>query len=177
MAVFLSTYLNKVDKKGRVSVPSQFRAVLAKQSLEGTATGLVVFRSLKFSALEACSPEHMEKLAADLEQMDISAEERDLFEMTIFGDSVQLPMDAEGRILLPQDLMDHAGITEQASFVGRSKTFQIWEPGAFGPRGRSPRPEPRFRHLAQLDLVGPPRPPPRRRNEGRHDASSGRLHL
>jgi MraZ protein len=134
MAVFLSTYLNKVDKKGRVSVPSQFRAVLAKQSPEGVATGLVVFRSLQFSALEACSPEHMEKLAADLEQMDISAEERDLYEMTIFGDSVQLPIDGDGRILLPQDLMEYAGITEQASFVGRSKTFQIWEPGAYQAR-------------------------------------------
>src|SRR5687768_13231240 len=99
MAVFLSSYLNKVDKKGRVSVPAQFRAVLAKQSLEGSATGLVVFRSLKFSALEACSPEHMEKLAADLEQMDISPDERELYEMTIFGDSVQLQIDGDGRIL------------------------------------------------------------------------------
>src|SRR3954447_7566823 len=134
MAVFLSTYLNKVDKKGRVSVPSQFRAVLAKQSPEGVATGLVVFRSLKFSALEACSPEHMEKLAADLEQMNISAEERDLIETTIFGDSVQLPIDPEGRILLPKDLLDHASIGEEARFVGRGKIFQIWEPKAFDAR-------------------------------------------
>jgi MraZ protein len=134
MSVFLSSYLNKVDKKGRVSVPAQFRTVLAKQSLEGSATGLVVFRSLKFSALEACSPEHMEKLAADLEQMDISPDERELYEMTIFGDSVQLQIDGDGRILLPQNLLDYAGITEQASFVGIRKTFQIWEPNAYQTR-------------------------------------------
>jgi MraZ protein len=134
MAVFLSSYLNKVDKKGRVSVPAQFRTVLAEQSLKGSATGLVVFRSLKFSALEACSPEHMEKLAADLEQMDISPDERELYEMTIFGDSVQLQIDGDGRVLLPQNLLEYARITEQASFVGVRKTFQIWEPSAYEAR-------------------------------------------
>jgi len=139
MSVFLSAYTNKVDKKGRVSVPAPFRSVLAKQSSESTATGLVVFRSLKFSALEACSPEHMEKLAADLEQMDISAEERDLIETTIFGDSVQLPIDPEGRIILPKDLLDHAGIVEEARFVGRSKIFQIWEPQAFETHSKEAR--------------------------------------
>ena len=139
MSVFLSSYTNKVDKKGRVSVPAPFRGVLAKQSSEGTATGLVVFRSLQFSALEACSPEHMEKLAADLEQMDLSAEERDLIETTIFGDSVQLPIDPEGRILLPKDLLDHAGIVEEARFVGKSKIFQIWEPKAYDARSAEAR--------------------------------------
>ena len=138
MAVFLSTYLNKVDKKGRVSVPSQFRAVLAKQSLEGTATGLVVFRSLQFSALEACSPEHMEKLAADLEQMDISAEER------------RTHPAAAG----PDGLRRHHGT---GVFRRPQQDFPDLGAGRLsGPRGRSPRPEPRLRHLAQFDLVGPP---------------------
>jgi MraZ protein len=139
MSVFLSSYTNKVDKKGRVSVPAPFRGVLAKHSSESTATGLVVFRSLQFSALEACSPEHMEKLAADLEQMDISAEERDLIETTLFADSVQLPIDPDGRILLPKDLLDHAGIGEEARFVGRGKIFQIWEPKAFDARSAEVR--------------------------------------
>ncbi|EWY37517.1 MraZ family transcriptional regulator [Skermanella stibiiresistens SB22] len=134
MAIFLSSYLNKVDKKGRVSVPASFRGVLAKDSPEGVATSVIVFRSLQFSALEACSPEHMDRLAETLDQMDITPEERDLYQVAIFADSVQLQIDGEGRVLLPQDLMDFTGITEQASFVANNKTFQIWEPSAHAAR-------------------------------------------
>jgi MraZ protein len=158
MSVFLSSYLNKVDKKGRMSVPAQFRTVLAKQSPEGTASSLVVFRSLKFSALEACSPEHMEQLATDLEQMDISPDERELYEMTMFGDSVQLSIDAEGRILMPQNLLDFAGITEQASFVGVRKTFQIWEPNAYQARVEEARAQSRASGLS-LSSIAPARRP------------------
>jgi len=100
----------------------------------------------------------MEKLAADLEQMDISAEERDLYEMTIFGDSVQLSIDIDGRILLPQDLMDYAGITEQASFVGRSKTFQIWEPGAYQARVEEARAQSRASGISLSSISSARRP-------------------
>lgn len=134
MAVFLSTYVNKIDRKGRVSVPAQFRQVLAEQSPAGTAGGLVVFRSVTLPALEACSAKHMEDLAADLDLMDLSDEEREHFELTIFSASVALPIDPEGRIILPDDLREFAGVEDQVAFVGKSKTFQIWEPGAFNAR-------------------------------------------
>jgi MraZ protein len=134
MAVFLSTYVNKIDRKGRVSVPAQFRQVLAEQSPTGTASGLVVFRSVTLPALEACSAKHMEDLAADLDLMDLSDEEREHLELTIFSASVALPIDPEGRMILPDDLREFAGIEDQVAFVGKSKTFQIWEPGAFNAR-------------------------------------------
>jgi MraZ protein len=134
MAVFLSTYLNKIDRKGRVSVPASFRQVLAEQSPTGMASTLVVFRSTSLPALEACSQQHMEALAADLELMDLSDEEREAYELTIFGASQALPIDPEGRIVLPEDLREFVGIDDQIAFVGKSKTFQIWEPGAFNAR-------------------------------------------
>ncbi|HSK38255.1 MAG TPA: division/cell wall cluster transcriptional repressor MraZ [Arenibaculum sp.] len=134
MAVFLSTYVNRIDRKGRVSVPAPFRQVLAEQSATGIANGLVVFRSVTVPALEACSAKHMEDLAADLELMDLSDEEREHLELTIFSASVHLPIDSEGRLILPDDLRQFAGICEQVAFVGKSKTFQIWEPDAFNAR-------------------------------------------
>jgi MraZ protein len=124
MAVFLSTYVNKVDKKGRVSVPAEFRKVLAGQGFQG----LVVFRSLQHPALEACSTEHLEQLSESLEKLDLPPEEFEVIEATIFGGSVQLPFDGEGRIILPGHMAEFAGIGEEAAFVGRRKTFQIWEP-------------------------------------------------
>ncbi|WP_207476864.1 division/cell wall cluster transcriptional repressor MraZ [Arenibaculum pallidiluteum] len=134
MAVFLSTFVNRIDRKGRVSVPAPFRQVLAEQTPGGVASGVIVFRSTSANALEACSAKHMEDLAADLDLMDITDEEREDLELSIFGASQHLPIDPEGRIVLPDDLRDFAGIGEQVAFVGKRNTFQIWHPESFQER-------------------------------------------
>jgi MraZ protein len=123
MAVFLSSFVNKIDKKGRVSVPAPFRAALGADT-----SGIVVFRSLQYEALEGCSIAHLELLSQSLEKQDLPPDIFELIETTIFGGSVQLPFDGEGRITLPQNLMKGVGITEEVAFVGRRKTFQIWDP-------------------------------------------------
>ncbi|MBI1274070.1 MAG: MraZ family transcriptional regulator [Alphaproteobacteria bacterium] len=126
MAVFLSHYVNRIDKKGRVSVPASFRAVLG-----GDAQGIVAFRSLHHEALDACSVEHLELLSNSLEQLDLAPDIYELIETTIFGGSVHLPFDGEGRISLPETLASAVGIEAQVVFVGRRKTFQLWEPARF----------------------------------------------
>jgi len=123
MSVFLSSFVNRLDKKGRVSVPASFRAALGSD-----ASGIVVFRSLQVEALDACSAAHLEQLSHSLEKQDLSPDIYELIETTIFGGSVQLPFDSEGRINLPQSLRDAVGIEEDIAFVGRRKTFQLWEP-------------------------------------------------
>ena len=123
MAVFLSSFVNKIDKKGRVSVPAPFRAALGSD-----AAGIVVFKSLQYDALEGCSVAHLELLSQSLEQQDLPPEMFELIETTIFGGAVQIPFDGEGRISLPQPLIASIGITEEVAFVGRRKTFQIWDP-------------------------------------------------
>lgn len=130
MAVFLSTYVNKIDKKGRISVPASFRNVLSDQS-NASQQGLIVFRSLDHPTLEACSHSYMETLSENIDNLDISPDERELIETTIFGGSVHLSFDSEGRICIPKELMDFCEIGEQACFVGRAKTFQIWAPERF----------------------------------------------
>lgn len=123
MTIFLSTFVNRIDKKGRVSVPASFRAVLGPK-----APGIVVFRSLQYEALDACSTSHLEILSKSLEKLDLAPEMYELIETTIFGGSVQIPFDSEGRITLPPHLAHPLNITTEAAFVGRRKTFQIWDP-------------------------------------------------
>ena len=130
MALFLSTYVNKVDRKGRVSVPASFRAALQGQSFHG----IVVFRSYKDAAIIGCGIDFMERLSASVTDLDLFSDVQDDLSATIFADSHQLALDGDGRIMLPQDLAAHAGITESAAFVGRGDTFQIWEPGSFDKR-------------------------------------------
>ena len=123
MTIFLSSFVNRIDKKGRVSVPASFRAALGAD-----VSGIVVFRSLHDEALDGCSITHLELLSQSLEKQDLPPDVYELIETTIFGGAVQLPFDGEGRISLPHNLVSSVGIGDEAAFVGRRKTFQIWNP-------------------------------------------------
>ena len=127
MALFLSTFVNKVDKKGRVSVPASFRSALAQQ----TFPGIILFPSYKVAALEGCGIDRMQHLSDSIDHMDLFSEEQDELTTSIFADAHQLSFDGDGRVILPETLRHYAGINGQATFVGRGATFQIWESHAF----------------------------------------------
>lgn len=126
MALFVSTIVNKVDRKGRVSVPAQWRAALASQSF----AGIVCFPSFTHPCLEGMDMERLEKMAESLDRLDMFSVEQDDMTQLIFAAARQLSFDTEGRIMLPEDFIAHAGISDSAAFVGRGRTFQIWEPEA-----------------------------------------------
>lgn len=127
MTLFLSTFEKQIDKKGRVSVPPTFRAVLAAQSFNG----MIAYPSFIHSCIEACGMERMEKLNDRIEALDPFSEERDAFAMTILGSAVQLTFDGEGRVVIPEQLLAKAEITSTGIFVGKGATFELWSPVLF----------------------------------------------
>ncbi len=127
MGLFLSTFMNKVDKKGRVSVPATFRAALAQQAFQG----IVVYRSFTAACIEGCGMDVMERLSESAQDLAAFSPEQEEITSLIFADARQLAWDPEGRIVLPEDVMAHAGITDMAAFVGKGQGFQIWEPEAY----------------------------------------------
>jgi MraZ protein len=124
VAIFIGTFENKVDAKGRVSVPAQFRQALAGLPYSGIAA----FRSHRADAIEGCGMDFMEQMIARVSEIDLFSETHDDLATTIFSDSQQLPFDSTGRIMLPEAFRAHAGITDRAAFVGMGQLFQIWEP-------------------------------------------------
>lgn len=130
MALFLSTFVNKIDRKGRVSVPASFRAALAGQAFQG----VVMFRSSAHECLEGFGMDLMEEMSARLDAFDLFSAEQDDLATTIFGDAVQLPIDGDGRIILPPALTAFCQLDEQAAFVGMGRKFQIWNPVLFEQR-------------------------------------------
>lgn len=117
-----------------MSVPAPFRAALGDQA----AHGIVAFRSFKEPAIEAFSLDDMNRMAANLEELDQFSEERDDL-ATIFADALQLQIDGEGRIVLPPHLAAHAGIGESALFVSNVSHFQIWEPETYAKKSGASR--------------------------------------
>lgn len=127
MGIFLSTFVNRLDKKGRVSVPSSFRASLAQQSFQG----IILFRSYALQAIEGFGIDRMEKLSLQLDTLDLFSDDQNDLAASIFADAHQLSFDSEGRVMLPELLCEHAGLSEQVAFVGRGATFQLWDPERF----------------------------------------------
>ena len=125
--MFLSTYENKLDKKGRVSVPASFRSYLSNLGYNG----IVCYPSFNNQSIEAWPQDRIEKISNAIESLNPFEEKRDFFATSILSESVNLQFDSEGRISLTSKLLKHAKIKSSMIFVGQGKTFQIWEPTIF----------------------------------------------
>ena len=125
--MFLSTYENKLDRKGRVSVPASFRSYLSNLGYNG----VICYPSFNNSSIEACSQDRIEKISSTIDSLNPFEEKRDYFATSILSESVNLQFDTEGRVSLTDKLIAHAKIKSNILFVGLGKTFQIWDPQIF----------------------------------------------
>ena len=122
--MFLSTFENKLDKKGRVSVPASFRSYLSNLGYNG----VICYPSFNNNCIEAWPQDRIEKISNAIDSLNPFEEKKDYFATSILAESINLQFDSEGRILISNKLLKHAKIKNKILFVGQGKTFQIWEP-------------------------------------------------
>ena len=125
--MFLSTYENKLVKKGRVSVPASYRSYLSNIGYNG----VVCFPSFNNQCIEAWPQDRIEKISNAIDSLNPFEDKKDYFATSILSESTNLQFDTEGRISLTSKLLKHAKIKNSMLFVGQGKTFQIWEPAIF----------------------------------------------
>ena len=125
--MFLSTYENKLDKKGRVSVPASFRSYLSNLGYNG----IICYPSFNNNCIEAWPQDRIEKISNAIESLNPFEEKKDYFATSILSESINLQFDTEGRILISNKLLKHAKIKSNILFVGQGKTFQLWEPAIY----------------------------------------------
>ena len=125
--MFLSTYENKLDKKGRVSVPASFRSYLSNLGYNG----VICYPSFNNQCIEAWPQDRIEKISNAIDSLNPFEEKKDYFATSILSESTNLQFDNEGRILITSKLLKHGQIKNTMLFVGQGKTFQIWEPKTF----------------------------------------------
>ena len=126
MDLFVSHFTNKVDKKGRISLPSLFRNVLPKNN----KNEIILYKSLKYNSIEGCSSSRINEISNRINKLDIFSDDQDDFSTSIFSEIVPTNLDKEGRFLIPENLKMHANISSYATFIGQGHFFQIWEPSA-----------------------------------------------
>ena len=125
--MFLSTYENRLDKKGRVSVPAIFRSYLSNLGYNG----IICFPSFNHQCIESWPQDRIEMITSAIDNLNPFEEKKDYFATSILAESINLQFDGEGRILLTNKLIKHARIKNNMLFVGQGKTFQIWDPTVF----------------------------------------------
>ena len=127
MERFVSNFTKKVDGKGRVSVPPQFRTILQRSGDDQIYAQL----SLETHSVIAGGASLLAQLEARLEKMDPFSPEYDDWATHIYADNHALKIDGDGRIILTDAIVEHAKIKGEVTFAGRGASFHLWQPEAF----------------------------------------------
>ena len=118
--MFLSTSHNKIDKKGRVSVPKNFRIYL-----DAEGGSLILFKSLQFKCIEGTTLKRIQQYVDAIDELDSMSKEAAILRM-MMADSFEIRYDNEGRINIPESLLSFANIKNSTVFMGIGKSFMIW---------------------------------------------------
>jgi len=127
---FISTVPGSLDSKGRVCIPATYRHILAAQN----TSGVYICPSFIDPALDAFGQTLLDSISARLAAQDpfFSASFDD--EATaLIARTQNLPIDENGRVRIPDALIEHAGLKDRIVFVGKAQKFQIWDAGAYAP--------------------------------------------
>lgn len=124
---FLSHATNRIDAKGRVSVPAPFRSVLQERQIQE----LYGFQDFVFPAISIGGPELMERFERQLGGLDAFSAEAHQMSLLVHGGGVFMKLDPEGRLMVTDFIRAFTGITTEVTFVGRADYFQLWQPQAF----------------------------------------------
>ncbi len=124
---FRGTFENRLDKKGRVSVPAEFRSILKSQGFDG----IVAFPSLrhgtKHKALECSGPDRLDQMSASIDPTKVLPDNAAKLTQFVLSQSRDIAMDGEGRIVLPDLFVKLLGLNERVAFVGQGPYFEIWD--------------------------------------------------
>lgn len=143
MSRFLSSATNKIDAKGRVSVPAPFRSVLTSLGIEE----LYCFQDFHFPAINIGGPDLLMRFERQLENLDPFSLEANRISLVVHGGGVFMRLDQEGRLSVTDFIRSHTGIAGEVTFAGRSDYFQVWRPEDFSAAQMAAREELRKRGL------------------------------
>jgi len=118
--VFVGTFRHSVDEKKRLAIPAKWRAAAKHAEF--------IVLPLPNEHLFVLPESAMDRMMEKVDDMSIGEYERRNTLRLITGGAHGTPCDAQGRIILTDALLKHAGIEDEAVLVGVLKGFEIWSP-------------------------------------------------
>ncbi|MCC6001536.1 MAG: division/cell wall cluster transcriptional repressor MraZ [Pararhodobacter sp.] len=125
----------KVDTKGRVSIPALFRRVIEAGDpdwSEGKRANLViVYGTGTQNRFDCFTIEAIDLIDRRIDRMKKGSPERKVLERIYHGHSLPTQLDEDGRILLPQKLREKLALKDSAFFIAAGDHFEIWKPETY----------------------------------------------
>ena len=123
--MFHGQFDHAIDDKGRVSIPSRFREVLAREGHDRLyITNFFIDRE---RCLELFPPNEWEKVVAKFSGSGAMDREAQLFETFYLGGAHEVPVDKQGRILIPPKLRQFARMERDVTFSAKHNRFELWD--------------------------------------------------
>jgi MraZ protein len=127
--VFRGSFEHTVDTKGRVSVPSKFRDIIADRY-----DGRLVLAMDYDKCLTVYPLEEWEKLEEKIKMLPMMKQEVKDFMRFFFSSATECELDKQGRILIPPPHREHATIAKNVVLIGIIDKIEIWDSGAWEAR-------------------------------------------
>ena len=120
--MFTGEYQHTLDGKGRVIIPSRLR--------DGLGERFVVTRGLDQCLFVYPSSEWV-RLEQKLKQLPFTKRDSRAFSRLFFSGAMEVETDKQGRVLIPQNLREYAGIEKDVMFIGVSNRVEVWSEEAW----------------------------------------------
>lgn len=120
--MFKGHFINSINEKGRLSIPSKFRDVLS-----GWETDYLVVTKGLDQCLTAYAPEEWERMEKKAANLSAIRRADIVYKRHVMGSAEECQIDAQGRILVPSTLRDYAGLKKKCLCVGVIDRFEIWD--------------------------------------------------
>ena len=120
--MFLGRFAHNLDEKGRLAVPARFRASLDD--------GVVLTRGMD-RCVAAYPMPAWEELAGKIAALPMADPNARQFRRMVFAEAANLTLDRQGRIVVPPELREYAGIDRDAVIIGVHTSFEIWSPSGW----------------------------------------------
>lgn len=116
--MFYGEYRHTIDPKGRVIMPSKIR--------EGLGVKFILTKGFD-KCLFAYSMEEWGNLEAKLRTLPLADKDARAFMRFLFAGATECEADKQGRILIPQNLREHAGLDKEVCVIGMASRVEFWD--------------------------------------------------
>lgn len=116
--MFMGEYQHNVDSKGRIILPAKFRELLGELFIatKGLDRCLFIYPKEEWTILED-----------KLKKLPMAKQDARAFVRFFFSGAAELEFDKQGRVLLPNNLREYAGLEKDIVVVGVSSRIEIWD--------------------------------------------------
>jgi MraZ protein len=126
MTFFTGRYDSKLDSKGRLVMPSKFKAQLPEDGghelilQQGIEPYLSIYPLIEFK-----------KVVSKISGLSDFSEENRQIRLNFFSGITTVELDVNGRFLIPKNMLAHAALQKDVVLIGMQNMIALWEPSLF----------------------------------------------